>query len=235
MRTLLRILGIVVTILLVAAASYFGYNKHQEYKFVQLLSLHVKDASNRVANDARHDYDESTLIRQDEFMARIDTDISEIDKRILEIQTSSIPATNEKMEAVVSYLWACQDLLRSIRSKYAKLAQLGKIGAWARERKQYFEERLDLAEERGSMHSTEYKELLRTTRETLDSLKEAQSEYELAVSEVSRSARELSDRRSKILPIVSSDALVDSTVLDRILQGSASKAQPNPCPQEIDR
>ena len=210
----MRTIIVAVVILLLTAAGYFGHKKYEEHKFVESITLHVKNASVRVANAVRYNQ-EPNKITYNEFFAKLDTDVSDIDKRILEIQISSTPVTKEKTDAIVSYLRACQRLLRSIVAKDRKSIAVDSTVEWARQRKEYVEDVLD----NGSsiVKSTLKTSLLKATKESMDALKKAQYEWEEAISDLSAAARELSDSRSKVLGVVSVDSLIDSAALERIV------------------
>lgn len=96
----------------IAVAAYFGYAKYSDYKLIQALMPHVKNTSLRIANALSYET-ENTNITYKEFFEKIENDIAEIEKRILEVQTIASPSNKATTDVVIDYIKTGQALLRS--------------------------------------------------------------------------------------------------------------------------
>src|SRR5215470_7062569 len=115
---------IAAVVLLIAGMGYIAYGKYEHNRFVASLVPHVKNSSLRVVNSTRYETDGGSLISAKELFEKLESDIAEIDKQLLEVQTLSSPKTSSITDPTVEYLKASQECLRALLQKYRKFLAL---------------------------------------------------------------------------------------------------------------
>ncbi|MBH2071704.1 hypothetical protein [Janthinobacterium lividum] len=112
----------VIVILLVAIVGiggYFGYQHHAQAAFVDSLTPHIKNASIRVTNSSELEIKPSQATYKEVF-DRLDADIAEIDKRLIDVQSLSSSKTQATSAPAIAYLRATQEFSRALSMKYRK-------------------------------------------------------------------------------------------------------------------
>jgi len=112
---------ILVGLVMVALAGvYFSVQWYKQSQLIKAITPHVKNVSLRTTNSLNYDINDNTNITYKELLEKIDADISEADKRILEVQTLTTSLKQANTDIVISYLRGCQELLRAQSAKYRK-------------------------------------------------------------------------------------------------------------------
>ena len=208
-----RIVIIAGLVVVAAIGVYFGYHWHQQSKLIEAITPHVKNTSIRTSNALSYEITEGSKITYKELFEKLEADISEIDKRLLEVQTISTPATKIKTDIVFAYLNGCQEMLRAQLWKYRKQLALSSASKW-------FDKSLGLYKVVG-YYGFEYAR--KTVEEALKALNEAGREYEEAKSNLVVTAKKLTEIRTQIASIVSADNLVDPNALAKVVDVNNKK------------
>lgn len=114
---------IFVGLIVVIAAGNYGYDLYQQNQFIKAIIPHVKTSSLRTSNDLGYLTGTSNITMR-ETLKNLETDISEIDKKFLEVQTASTTATKVKADIILAYLKGCQELLRAQKAICLKVMEV---------------------------------------------------------------------------------------------------------------
>ena len=104
-RKVIKKLAISILVVLILVAAYFAYIKYQDHKFIDLVVPHVKNTSLRLANVLRYETKSGEMkttanITYNELFEKIESDIIEVDKKILEIQTITTASHKEQSDLI---------------------------------------------------------------------------------------------------------------------------------------
>lgn len=102
------------------AASYFGFQKYETDKLISQITPHVKNVSIRVLNSTRYEIDSSSNVTYKEVFEKLEGDITEIDKQLIEVQTLANPKTMAVAEPSIEYIKNSQEYLRALLQKNRK-------------------------------------------------------------------------------------------------------------------
>lgn len=195
-------------IIVMASLGYFGFEQYQQSKLVDSLVPHIKNASLRLTNTIHYETDKNTKITYKELFEKIESDISELDKRMLEVQTLATPKTSETTDPAVAYLKSSQELLRALLQKYQKSFALNNAMSWTQ--KQLDEYRTS------SGYSVEYAK--HSLDKAIKDFHEAEQEMNAAIPGIITSAKRLKEVRNQLARTFSVDVLVPETELDKLVQ-----------------
>lgn len=197
--------GITVLFAVLAiAGSYLAYAKYEENKFVESLKPHVKNSSLRLANALRYETEEATKITYQELFEKLEADIAEVDKRILEVQTSEIPRYKDKADTVLAYLRGSQELLRCVLMKYRKQLAYGSAVEWATKS----------LDELKSASYYGFDSAYKSSGKAIDDINKAEKEYSEAVSAVLSATKKMRELRIKAASVMPVDTLVDAAIFE---------------------
>lgn len=203
----------VVGLVMAVAVAYFGRMAYEGAKYQEAAMVHVKNVSLRVANASRFDT-EDTKVTFKELFARLEDDIAETEKRILDVQTISPPNRKTLSEGLIDYMKTSQDLLRAMEGKYKKALDVTVTKARSdRLSKEFFDE----------PGYSAY--ALRAASAARDESLHALDEYQKAGYEFADAVTRLGSARSKLVKVVSADALVDEDVLNRLSTKNPTRQQ----------
>jgi hypothetical protein len=197
-----------VIVIVVAVGGYFGYTRYEQQKFQELITPHVKLASLRLANAVRYETEKDTKITYKELFEKLESDVSEIDKRIIDVQIIATSDNKDITDPVLAYLKGSQELLRAILQKYRKRLSVSSSRDW-------------LDREMKDLRSASYysvESAAKSAKKALEDYKKAITEYEDAVAGVLGAAKKMADVHAKVAPIIRSDALTDVAVFQAIAQ-----------------
>jgi hypothetical protein len=201
-----KVIGIVLLLLCVLAA-YFGYVKYAEHKLIESLSPHVKNTSLRLANTLSYETD-TTNATFLELFSKLESEISEIDKRLLEVQTIASPANKATTDVVIDYIKSGKELLRAELNASRK--QLAIVTA--QELKNQMQEACIKSD---SPRAGEYP--CKTYYEARESLGKANSEAKEAITGFLTSLKKMDKSRVQLSELMAADCLLDSTVLKKFI------------------
>ncbi len=185
--------------MLVIVGGYFSYLKYEDYKFKESITPHVKNSSLRITNEIHSLLDKESKMTYAEVFQKLESDISEIDKNILEIQSVSNSNTKSKSDPVIAYLQGGQEILRATLSMYRKRLAFSSAS-----------ERTDdaIKDIKESTESYELKFASKRADEALAEMTKAGDESTKANSDLLESAKKMETLRSKAALVIGEDALV---------------------------
>ena len=107
-------IALILAAILLMAGAFFYYQKFERDRLIDLIAPHVKNASLHVTNSARYEVKIDTNITYGEFFKKLESDITELDKQLIEVQTIVTPETKELTDPVIEYLITSQEFLRAM-------------------------------------------------------------------------------------------------------------------------
>ncbi len=126
LRKLFLTVGGVSAILLCIFLSIFLYANAKQNKLIEAFTPHVKNTTLRVENAMLYEVDNSPRITYFEYFAKLEADVLEVEKRVLEVQTLSSTSNVDISEPTVAYLKAGQNVLRALIAMYTKQQKFAK-------------------------------------------------------------------------------------------------------------
>jgi hypothetical protein len=109
-----RLLVGLTAFVILGAFESSGLGQSNQRKFVELISPPIKNASLRLANVSRYETGADSKVTWKELFERIESDVGEIEKGILEVQMITPPKKDATKEPAIEYLRGVQDLLRAL-------------------------------------------------------------------------------------------------------------------------
>lgn len=206
---------IVITVVaVIAVAGYRGYTKYRRARFVESLVPHVKNASLRITNSARDATEDDSKITFKELFEKLESNINEIDKRLLDVQTLSSSTTKKVTEPTVHYLNTSQVFCRSLLAMYRKRLAASIADDLVKKR---------LADQISAIGSSAFDYITRSANEAIEDSEKADKEYQASIPELLVAISKLKEARSSMREIFTVDALIPTEQLDAI----AKKISPN--------
>jgi len=209
-KFLWAIIGVVI-----AVGSYFGYINYERYKFKEAVSHHVKNASLRLANAIRYETEQGTKITYKELFEKLESDVAEIDKRVIGIQTIATPDDEEITNPILAYLKSGQELLRALQQKYRKLLAFSSSIEWATRSMEELRS--------ASYYGFDYAN--RAANRALKEAEKAEAEYNEAVNDLIDAARTVIECHKRIVGLVRDDALIDVKIFEEVVRKNEEEAK----------
>jgi len=203
-------------ILSAIGGAYVGYTKYDQHKFVSSITPHVKNVSLRLANALRYETESNTKITFKELFEKLETDISEIDKKLLDIQTASSPTYASITEPVLAYVKGTQELLRAFLLRTRKDLALSSAIDWA-------DTSLSTARE-ANIYSREF--ALKAADKAMAVADKFTKERRDAAIELSAAATKMVALRTSAATYIDEDALVEVALLDKVAKQNAKEDRP---------
>lgn len=180
------------------AGGYFGFQRHERSQLIAAITPHVKNASIRVQNSTRFETDTDSKVTFKEVFERLEGDISEIEKHLIEVQTLTNPKTAAIAEPSVVYLKSSQEYLRAMLQKFRRVLKLSSASDRATEA---------IADLRSSS-SYGFDYAKRRADKAIEELKEAEAEVASSKPELAATAKKLIESSSALQGTLAEDALV---------------------------
>ena len=207
------VIALPIVILILVSVGYVAYGRYQHARVLESMIPHVKNSSLRVANSSRYEFEEDSHITYKELFEKLESDIAEIDKHLLEVQTRSSTKTSALTNPTVEYLKASQEYLRALLQKYRKQLNLQSALRWANE---------SLDELRGSSYyGFEYAK--RRSDKAIADVKKAEQEFSESLPDVLAAVTKLKDARSRVKSLYPEDALIAVGQLEMVAAKNSSK------------
>lgn len=194
----MKIITGVVLAALIAVGGYFGYQRYEHAQLISAITPHVKNVSIRVQNSTRYETDTDSKATFKEVFERLESDIAEIEKHLIEVQTLTTLNTAAIAEPTVVYLKSSQEYLRALLQKFRRRLELSS----AEDR--LYETYADLQ----SSNAYDYEYAKKRFDKAIEELEGARIELLDAKPELVASAKKL---------IVSSTALQDTLAADSLV------------------
>jgi cytochrome c len=207
-----KIIAAVVLVVMVIAG-YVGLNIYRDHQYMEAVTPHIKNISLRVTNAALIET-ETSKVTYKEVFERLDGDVAEVEKRILEVQTISTADTKGQADLIINYLKASQEFLRALVSKFRKQLAASSAIEWAKQRDDDF------------WNDSGYSSYaLKAASKARDERLKAIDEYQKAAYDVAETLARLGDARGKLALMAASDALVSDGVIDELKKQNPTKSQ----------
>jgi hypothetical protein len=191
-----------------AVASYFGYQRYERSQLISSITPHIKNASIRVQNSTRFETESDSKATFKEVFERLEADIAEIEKHLIEVQTLTNPKTAAVAEPSVKYLKNCQEYLRALLQKFRRILKLSSASDRTTEA---------LADMRSSSgYSFDYAK--RRADKAIEELKEAETEAKAAKPELAAAAKKLIESSAALQGTLAADALVPVAQLQAVAE-----------------
>jgi hypothetical protein len=210
------ILGLFAALVLIGG--WLGFSGYQESKFSESIRPSIKNASLRMTNTLRYELDDDTKITYKELFEKIESDISEIDKKILEVQSLEIPKYTKKTAPAIDYMKKCQNLLRALLQKYRKQMEYSSAMKWVD----------SSLEELKTSHGYSFDYAKTRTDKAIADLTKAGEEYSEARADVLATSKKLLEFMNTSAKAIPSDIVLDSKMLSKIIEKNTPKPNPSP-------
>jgi ABC-type transporter Mla subunit MlaD len=207
-------LVVAIVVLILGGAGYIAYGKHKQTLFIESLTPHVKNASLRVVNSVRFDADGSNMTFK-EIFEKLEADIAEIDKRLLDVQSLSSAATSSFTDPTIEYLRATQDYLRALLQKFRK--KLDRVSTLTR-----------MTDAVTALSSSPYGYDIahRLYEQAESNYKEAEQEYNASLPELLDAVAQLKETRTRVKPLFAEDALIAEKELEEVVKKNSPESKP---------
>lgn len=199
-----------------------GLGQSNQRKFVELISPRIKNASLRLANVSRYETGDDSKVTWKELFERIESDVGEIEKGILEVQMISPPKKDATKEPAIEYLRGVQDLLRALNMKFRRSLALSAAS------EEMHKERLQASGSSAEARLERYVDVL-------EKQQKAAAELFSSVSGVASSVKALKGALARLAAVARfpSDVLIDPAILEAIAKKNKSKAEDAPQPSSL--
>lgn len=206
---------IIIVLALIAAvtAGYIGFIKYEQLKFVESITPHIKNASLRIENAVQYETENNTNITYIELFKKLETDVSEIDNKILAIQTVATPSNKEVIDPVLGYLKSSQELLRALLTMYRKQLAYG----FARD----LAERLLDDLKNADKYRREY--VSKAFDNAIKDAEKSLKEYGEAQTDVRNTAKNMEEVRLKVAVKIPIDVLANPNIFESIIDKNEQK------------
>lgn len=208
---------LIIAIILVAVLSvggYFGYQRYERSQLISAITPHVKNASIRIQNSTRFEIEPDSKATFKEVFERLEADIAEIEKHLIEVQTLTNPKTATIAEPSIAYLKTGQEYLRAMLQKSRRILKFSSASDLTTEA---------IADMRSSSgYGFEYAS--RRADKAIAELKEAEAEVVSAKPELAAAAKKLIESSAALQGTLAEDALVPLAQLRAVVE----KYSPNP-------
>lgn len=199
-----KIFYLIVTIFLLSSGGYFGYKQFEIYSFTQSMTPHIKNISLRVTNDINNILNGENITYK-ELFERLDVDIAEIEKNILEVQVQSTNSTKVKTDAIVAYMRSSQEFLRSVSLMSRKNLAVSSATEWSKKQ-------MDEVESDPNQFN------LKSAKKSLDDARKAIEESKESLKSVGTSLQKLIDTRRTMASVMPVETLIEQTLLSELME-----------------
>lgn len=207
-------------ILLIGAMSYMGYARYERIRLIDAITPHIKNVSLRVANSARYETESDAQITYKELFERLESDIAEIDKRLIDVQTLASPETASLTDPAINYLKASQGYLRVLLQKYRKSFALSNAREWARK----------MIDEYSASSGYGVDFAKRSADKAIKEYGEAEKEFHATIPELRVATEKLKEARTAAGKSLPDDALLQIAQLDAVIANNTPKAEASALP-----
>jgi len=211
-----KYIAVAAAIILVGIA-YLSYVQYEKSRLIDLITPHLKNISLRVANATRYETEAGTNITFKELFEKVEADIAEVDKRLIEIQTIASPKTAKLTDPVITYLKISQEYLRALLQKYRMTMKANSAMHWSDKAID------DLRNSSG--YGFDFAK--RSAEKALEELKDAGKEYEDSKVGLRAATLKLKETRAAIATILPEESLIPVIQLDAVIAKYTPKPASN--------
>ncbi|MBW7899836.1 MAG: hypothetical protein H3C26_00015 [Rhodocyclaceae bacterium] len=205
-------LAAVIVVLLLVAVGFFGYTKYQERQLVEAVRPHVKNTSLRIENFARLKTDKSNITYK-EFFSKVDSDLAELDKRLLDVQTLSTATNKETTDIAASYIRTAQDFIRAMGAMTQKDLSVNAAKNWASQS----------IDDLRTSTSYSYQHAKRTSDKAVEDFRKAIDEYKEAEEEMKAAASKMKEAAIFAGAKLDKEMVISPEAMDSFLDAHSSE------------
>lgn len=200
-----KVIGIGLVVLGLVVGGYFGFVKYRESQLIAAVAPLVKNGSIRVNDSVLIEIDPGN-ITFGEAIKKLDKNTSEIDKKIIEVQSLDGSVAPGMQSSAVEYLRSGQALTRSLAGLNRKSLSLSVARA---------NSDAEMKELRASSgYSVEF--AVKSARRANEALGKAGAEYFEQVPEMCASAKKFKEQREKFLKSGMAEVVINLENLDKL-------------------
>jgi hypothetical protein len=200
-----KVIVYLLIVLVVITGGFFGFRYYKIRSTMGTVAPLLQNISLRVANDVRYEY-EPTKITYKELFEKIEKDLSEIDSKIIDVQSMPTTFCEDKVSGAITYAQSCQELLRMLLNKNRKSLAVSSALEWNKKA-------LDLYLA-SSYYGAEYAK--RSFDEASKDVKTKMQEYKEAAQELSPVIKKVEDARKKVVAYLPAKSVIEQSVLDKL-------------------
>lgn len=192
--------ALTVAIIAVSCFSYYSYTRHQVSVITVAITPKIKNTSIRVNNAHDMVANPESKATYMECFERLESDIKEIDKNIIDVQSVSTSSNALVTTPAVEYMKACNSLVRSMLAEVR--SRLAYVNADDRSK--------DAERRRNSYNFDLYGEY----KNSIPELNKARKKHNDAVNDLRETANKLIPIFTEVSAIFSRDALISQSVFN---------------------
>lgn len=192
----------ITAIIVISIIGFFGYRYYQIRKTRNNLSPIIQNITLRILNDTNYEI-ESSKITYKELFDKTGKDLSEIDSKIIDLQTISSSFNENEIKASIEYAKACQELLRALSSKYHSQLAFNSAVEWVQKSKEQYDN--------AGEYTQEY-----AGKAYLDSVNESNrkvEEYKSSINDLLKAIKRVETVRLNIQNIFLKKDVIDNQIL----------------------
>jgi hypothetical protein len=194
-----------ITFVVIVGVGFLIFRYYQISKVSGALEPLLQNVTLRTSNDVKYEI-EPERITYKEFFEKLDKDKSEIDSKIIEIQTIQGRFGDDEIKASLNYTKSCQGLLRALESKAYKQLAVNTSIEWETKARDVYVS----SEYYGRYYAKKtYDEAIK------DSVKKA-DEFYASVYEVDKAISETEAARVGLLNFLSDKFILDKDLLAKL-------------------
>jgi hypothetical protein len=189
-----------IVVLMIVVGGFFGFRYYKINSTMSSVETLIHNISLRVSNDARYEYEPSTITFK-ELFEKLEKDISEIDSKIIDIQSLPTTFCADRVSTAVSYAQSCQELLRALLNKNRK--SLNESSASDRANEAWF-----------SNLSDEY--AMKRFHEANENASKSFQESKDAAKDLSTIIEKTDEARKKALEVLPAKSIIEPSVMEKL-------------------
>jgi hypothetical protein len=165
----------------------------------------VQNITLRTINDVKYEIDPERITYK-ELFEKLDRDISEIDSKIIDIQTIQSRFSDEEIAASLKYAKSCQGLLRALESKAYKQLAVNTAIEWKRKAQDLY-----LSSGYYGRYYTK-----KTYDEAMTDFDKKADEFYASVDDVTKAIKETELSRTTLTHFISDKFILDNELLSKL-------------------
>jgi hypothetical protein len=194
---------------LTIALAFLAFRYYQIRRVRGTIEPLVQNITLRTANDLNYAI-EPQKITFKELFDKLDKDKTEIDSKIIDLQTIESRFSGGEIAASLNYAKACEALLRALESRYYKEMEMNSAVEWNRKTRDLYE---------SSNYFGRYY-AKKSYDEAVANFEKKSGEYDASVDDLAKAIKDSEATRSAITVYLSDRFLLDPALLTKLASGN---------------
>jgi hypothetical protein len=169
----------------------------------------VQNITLRTGNDLNYAIDPQKITYK-ELFEKLDKDKTEIDSKIIDLQTIESRFSGDEIAASLRYAKSCEALLRTLESKYYKDMEVSSAVEWNRKTRELYE---------SSNYFGRYY-AKKTYDEAVANFEKKSGEYDASVDDFAKAIKDTESARSEVSSYFSDRFLLDAGIFAKLNSGN---------------